>query len=973
MGRSGTPLGIGLGIDFAKLDADLARVADKIEEVGSKASLKVGTFAGLASKGGINSDQLGAQVSQVGVQLSQGVASGVRASSAVILAMGARMNAMLDRLAGTAITMFQRIDAAMKFPRWDTLMTRMRLGLSNFAAGAPRAMTAVDVAMSGGFGRIAQTAAKILKPLFEQIGASIAPPIEKAIAGLGPMMEAQANLMAEAMKRAAYKIETSMTFAIDHLAEKLKGLRSAGEASASALMAGFQPTGKYMSQGAGRFSNRKRPSESSVAGYFGSLKPGQRDELLEPPPPPKQFAGARPAPQMLSGYAQALKDIIALGQKASGAFASMATSVQPFASFVARSTVLLGQTLLTATRLGAGITSVFLGGAQAVYRFQNFMSSLGSVSKRTFSDIYASHGLFVGSLLGSIKLVKMLGGALIDIVTLRAFRRVGEDAGMAANSIRATTGMVGKLAGSVGRLGVELAAAFGFFGVAYKLVGFFRSGISGAAELNDTMATSKVVFGASFGAIESHADAVSKKYGVLRNEQIAIANQFGEMAQGAGIAEDASAKLANRLTEVALDLSRSAKIPFSEAAEHIRTGLAGRGQALKQYGVFLDDDAIKARALADGLGSVASSAGKAHRQLATHVKVSHPAKGFSTVDKVGKAPKAGGGGGAARLDVDLSKAAEVGIRADMIMKGLGYTMGALERTSGGAASQFQKAGGGIGEFGVRLGEVLIPAVQVGAEAFNTLLASILDAFEQSSTAITGWGETLKAKMEDVGMFIRNFGSFWTIAQLKAGEFMANTLAYIEVLPENFGRITGWLGRNWSNLLVDMGNMLMSVGTSIIANAANLGQAVWDAIQGKDWHMAWVPLLEGFKATAEAFPEMIKPKLISVADEVAKITDEIGRKESMIKKPAVVPPPKKPGPIEEPAMKAGGDYKLAAAVEVGSKEASSIIARSLSPGARLKDPAKEGAKLHRDGNKILGDIAANTRKPAGPSGFLIRIQ
>jgi hypothetical protein len=67
----GTPLGIGLGIDFAALDADLARVADKIEAVGAKASVKVGTFAGLASSGQIKGDQLQAQVSNIGVSLSQ--------------------------------------------------------------------------------------------------------------------------------------------------------------------------------------------------------------------------------------------------------------------------------------------------------------------------------------------------------------------------------------------------------------------------------------------------------------------------------------------------------------------------------------------------------------------------------------------------------------------------------------------------------------------------------------------------------------------------------------------------------------------------------------------------------------------------------------------------------------------------------------------------------------------------------------
>src|SRR4051812_37536253 len=118
MASKGQPLGIGLGIDFSTLDADLNKVADRIEKVRREASIKVGSFAGLAASsradkggsgsGGMRADELAAQVQRVGISLSQGVASGVRTSSALLLSLGARMNSMLDRLAGTTITMFER-------------------------------------------------------------------------------------------------------------------------------------------------------------------------------------------------------------------------------------------------------------------------------------------------------------------------------------------------------------------------------------------------------------------------------------------------------------------------------------------------------------------------------------------------------------------------------------------------------------------------------------------------------------------------------------------------------------------------------------------------------------------------------------------------------------------------------------------------------------------------------------------------
>jgi hypothetical protein len=53
-----------------------------------------------------------------------------------------------------------------------------------------------------------------------------------------------------------------------------------------------------------------------------------------------------------------------------------------------------------------------------------------------------------------------------------------------------------------------------------------------------------------------------------------------------------------------------------------------------------------------------------------------------------------------------------------------------------------------------------------------------------------------------------------------------------VLPENFGRITTWLGENWWSLLKDMTNAFQTFHVNLAANAVNLGKGIWDAIQGK---------------------------------------------------------------------------------------------------------------------------------------------
>jgi hypothetical protein len=240
MASSGNPLGIGLAIDFASLDADLSKVANRIEQVGSEVSLKVGSLAGLAAKGGVGADQIGAQVSQIGMSLSQGMASGVRASSAVLLSLGARINAMVDRIGGVMITMFNRIDTAMKGHRWTNLLTGLSNTLGNFASGSGKALSPLDKAMGGAFGGIAKRASSVFNTMFVNLGETMTKAMDKAAGAMTKEMANAAKMIARimissmnqitiAVKDLAATMSTSMLKAIDSIAHKMKDLRVSAE------------------------------------------------------------------------------------------------------------------------------------------------------------------------------------------------------------------------------------------------------------------------------------------------------------------------------------------------------------------------------------------------------------------------------------------------------------------------------------------------------------------------------------------------------------------------------------------------------------------------------------------------------------------------------------------------------------------------------------------------------------------------
>ena len=141
-----------LGIDFNKFDSDMRKVADRIESAGKTASAKVGNAAGDLAGGKLDPGKIKDLVTGIGLRLSAGMADGVRKSSAVMLGFSASIQKMLDKLAGAAVTIFQRIDAAMKFPALNAFFSSAQMKMSNFSAIWRKPLSDLDLAAAGAFG-----------------------------------------------------------------------------------------------------------------------------------------------------------------------------------------------------------------------------------------------------------------------------------------------------------------------------------------------------------------------------------------------------------------------------------------------------------------------------------------------------------------------------------------------------------------------------------------------------------------------------------------------------------------------------------------------------------------------------------------------------------------------------------------------------------------------------------------------------
>jgi hypothetical protein len=170
-----------------------------------------------------------------------------------------------------------------------------------------------------------------------------------------------------------------------------------------------------------------------------------------------------------------------------------------------------------------------------------------------------------------------------------AHRRLTSFEGTLSGIRAATTGALAGIA-----VGGTLAAIGGVVAGLYK-------GISGATHLVETMAEMGEVFGPEAAIVNAAADEMAAKFGIVKRTFLDGAASIGLMGQAAGYTSKQSAELGVNFAKLADDVSSFYDIPMATALNKIRSGLAGQIRPLRELGVLLSADAVKAGALRLGL------------------------------------------------------------------------------------------------------------------------------------------------------------------------------------------------------------------------------------------------------------------------------------------------------------------------------------------------------------------------------------
>lgn len=881
---------------MSALDSQLAKVADKISNVGSTTELKVGTLGGL-KESNINIDKMADQMTRVGANLSSSLSSGMGVSNALLLSFAAKINALLDQMSSMMMTMFNRVDVAMKGHRWTNMMTGLSNQLGNFASGAGKKLSPLDRALGGAFGQNAKIGAAVFNTMFENLGKKMTEVMTRSAGEMTKEMGNAAKMIARIMissmnevsasvKALAATMSTSMLKSLETISVKLKDV-SSSTARAMKGEGGFQPKGVYYGRAREPRAMKpskepidiaekiKPPSRTALKEYFNEIRrmaPELMKELsldfqIKPKAPQRtmEFKGAIPDPALGKAFGSVMKDALSIITKIPEAikqipnvFNAAVASGNKFAivaAGIAQGFIFVGQVaadvVVGVARIASGFLAMGLAAAAAIGRSISFFSTLGSVGSKSFAQLASGHNVFAAGLLVSTKLVYHLVRGLWDLVTLKAFRRVGDDAKFA-------TSAVSKLGSSVVRLGTEIAAALGVVGLVYKVVQFFQGGVKAATELNATMIRTRLVFGDATAAVEAQAETLARATGVTKNAQLELAAGFGSMAQTAGLSEAASAALSNKLTALAVDMT-ALGIPMETSAEAIKTGLEGRAITLKQFGAAINEDTVKAQMLKNQLvgvnrviaqlsattqtvkpvaPAVGLAFGGQKKLVAEHARnqaqqTADQAKHLAIRDKNRKEaeqralPKAQrvkptAAAGPLVKPEAAGRTNELLARSQLIFQGLAYAQGAAAKVATSVGVQFQQAGGGVKMFAEKIGEMLLPALQAATTGFNAVMGSVLDMVSAAGPAIKSWGTESAGVITDFIAQTKEFGPSvlvnltWLWDEAKKGPlgFVFEASEYLfdlaKMIPEMIGVGVRNMGTLWEIAVLKVGDFASNV-------------------------------------------------------------------------------------------------------------------------------------------------------------------
>lgn len=323
-------------------------------------------------------------------------------------------------------------------------------------------------------------------------------------------------------------------------------------------------------------------------------------------------------------------------------------------------------------------------------------------------------------------------------------------------------------AGAMKDLGARMTV-----GITAPLAAFGGFAVKAASDAQELQSAFDETFGALSKDLTEWAATTGDAMGRSTQEIQEAANTFGIFFNQAAPTKQAAADLSKQFAVLAQDLSSFFNTDPTEALQKLRSGLSGESEPLRDFGVFLNEASVQAKAFQMGIAAVGS---------------------------------------------ELTEQQKIMARAALIMETTSNAQGDVMRTADGTANRIRAAKAAFEELQVAIGEKLIPAVTPLIEGLAGLLQYFTELPGPLQTTLVAVGGVAAS----MGPLLYIVGSLKTSLILLAGLFSTTGGAAAAATPS----VVGLRGALLS-LQTALGPILIAiaaVGGAYAVMSANASQA-----------------------------------------------------------------------------------------------------------------------------------------------------
>ncbi|MDY5795454.1 MAG: hypothetical protein SPJ84_06480 [Fusobacterium gastrosuis] len=244
-----------------------------------------------------------------------------------------------------------------------------------------------------------------------------------------------------------------------------------------------------------------------------------------------------------------------------------------------------------------------------------------------------------------------------------------------------------KLTGSL----LKLSNIVKTVGIAYlgkKILDLGNFSVNAASKMNELENVTAQVFTKSKKEIEDWAKNIDDKIGRSIYQMQNFASVYGSMFKGAGFDESYFKNISKELAVLTADFSSFFNVSDDEAFTALKGALTGETEALKRYGIILNDTVMAQYALTKGIKENWS---------------------------------------------ELDVATKMQLRYNKLMEVTSFVQGDASRTIDGYANSLKKAEGLIDNIATSIGQKLIPHTTKAVHMFNDIATAIDDMLSKKDS------------------------------------------------------------------------------------------------------------------------------------------------------------------------------------------------------------------------------------------------